>query len=380
MIIPEYRGKEIFKNADIAIPAGGVVQSSEEAVGVARDIGTPVVVKAQITAGGRGKAGFVKGAQSAEEAGVFASEMLGRTHKGLLIEELLVEESLDIKKEMYLSLFLHSRSGCAVLMFCADGGVEIEQIARETPEKLLKWSIPDLSCLREFHVRDQLRGMGLRGTMLSKVTDVAFRLCRTFLTSDLMLAEINPLVLLGDDRVIAADSKVEVDSNALYRHPYLNFSDRDLSDPVEKRGREIGVTYIGLEGDIGIVASGAGLAMNTMDILQDRGLSAANFLETGGGITAALIENAINLLLNEDRVRGVIVNLYGGVNPMLAAANGIIAAQKTNIKNIPLVVKILGNQQEEAWALVESCNIPMIKSPHTEEAVDRLVGMLEVRS
>ena len=380
MIIPEYRGKEIFKNAGIAIPAGGVVQSSEEAVGVARDIGTPVVVKAQITAGGRGKAGFVKGAQSAEEAGVFASEMLGRTHKGLLIEELLVEESLDIKKEMYLSLLLHSRSGCAVLMFCADGGVEIEQIARETPEKLLKWSIPDLSRLREFHVRDQLLGMGLRGAMLSKVTDVAFRLCRTFLTSDLMLAEINPLVLLGDGRVIAADSKVEVDSNALYRHPSFNFADRDLSDPVEKRGREIGVTYIGLEGDIGIVASGAGLAMNTMDILQDRGLSAANFLETGGGITAALIENAINLLLNEDRVRGVIINLYGGVNPMLEAAKGIVAAQKTNTKNIPLVVKILGNQQEEAWALVESCHIPMIKSPHTEEAVDRLVRMLEVKS
>ncbi len=383
MIFREFDGKELFAKAGMTVPKGGVARSAGEAGAVAEGLGFPVVVKAHVAAGGRGKAGFVARAETRGEVEKFVGEMLGRTHKGLLVEELLIEESLDIEREAYIGVALDGSSGCALFMYSGEGGVEIEQVARETPEKLLKWQIPNLATLREFHIRDALLAMGLRGDALNKIASAGFKLCRAFAEKDLMLAEVNPLALLGDGRVVAADAKVEMDDNALYRQPAYKGLGGTVEADAERRGREIGITYIELDGDIGVVASGAGLAMNTMDILKDRGLSAANFLETGGGITAALIEGSILLLFENPRVRGVVVNLYGGVNSMLEAAKGVVAAGEKNERGLPFAVKILGNQQEEAWSAIEAARFPfvrMVKTPHTEEAVGLLLEMLEARS
>ena len=377
MIFREFHGKELFKEAGIPTASCALAKSASEAGTAAERIGFPVVIKAHVAAGGRGKAGFVRVANSKDEAEQFAGDMLGRVHKSFLIDEVLVERALDIAAELYMSVALNNSTGRAMLMYSPEGGMDIEQIAVQTPEKLLKYEIYNLKELHEFRLRDELLKTGIKGDALNKLAGVAYKLCRMFSERDLILAEINPLVVLSDGQLFAADAKVEMDNNALRRQGVSRDDSVVGETPEEVRGREIGITLIKLDGDIGIVASGAGLAMNTMDILKDRGLKAANFLETGGGITAALIEGSILLLLEDPKIRGVVINLYGGVNSMLEAAKGIVAADEKNVRRVPFVVKILGNQQEEAWELVESRNIPMIKTPHTEEAVARLVQILE---
>ena len=373
----EYQGKEIFRSHGIPVPAGRVAGTPEEAFEAAGALGGRVVVKAQVTAGGRGKAGFVRLAEDPEGARDAAEAMLGKIHGGLPVEEVLVEERAAISREMYLGVLLHNRSGRAILMFCEQGGVDIEQVARETPEKLVKWTVPHIAEVREYQVRNELRKAGLRGDLLARVSSAGFRLCRAFSENDLTLAEINPLAVLENGEILAADSKVEMDNNALFRHPAFGSAKKDLTDPFEREAHDIGVTYVQMDGEIGIIASGAGLAMNTMDILSARGHAPANFLETGGGITAALIENAMGLLEKNPRVRGLIVNLYGGINPMIEAAKGIAAAREGSLKKLPVVVKLLGNHQEEAWSILESKGIPVVKNVHTEQAVDQLLQMLE---
>jgi succinyl-CoA synthetase beta subunit len=376
MILLEGQGKDLFASMDIHIPPGATARTAEDAAFVVHKVGLPAVIKAHIASGGRGKAGLVKMARDGDEAGRFAAEMLGREHRGHRVSELLVELHLDIKTEFYMSVVMNRREGTPVFMFSDTGGINIEEIAERSPEKLLKWSVGNISSLCEFHVRDKLLDFGFRGDLLNKLGSVGFKLCRAFVAYDLLLIEINPLVITNWGDVVAADSKVEMDDNALYRHPEYKEKYVNSLTEEEKLWRGIGVTYVKLDGDIGIVASGAGLAMNTMDILRDSGMSAANFLETGGGITSDLIQGSIEELLLDSRVRGIVINLYGGVNSMLEAAKGIVCAVESNVRNIPIVAKILGNQQEQAWELAQSSGITITKSPHTEEAVNVLAGML----
>ena len=368
----EYQGKALFSGHGIVVPRGKVAKTPEEAERVFEELRVPVVVKAQVTTGGRGKAGGVKLASSSKEVKEAASAILGMKIKGNVVRSLLVEEALDLDKEMYLSFTVDSSNSNVLFMFSPEGGMDIEELAREKPDRLLRWHIEDVGSTKEYELRNRIRKLGLRGKELVELSSLAFRACQCFYNNDLLLLEINPLCRLKDGRFVAADAKVEVDDNALFRHEELEAVEEVIEDPFEREAREIGVTYVNVGGNVGVIASGAGLAMNTMDILFDEGLKPANFLETGGGITQELIFRSLKLLFKDDNVKGIIVNLYGGVNPMVEAAKGVVEGVKVNAKAIPIVVKLLGNQQEEAWAILEAAGVPVVKSVHTEEAVLKL--------
>lgn len=373
----EHEGKSLFADFGIPIPRGRTVDRLEEVLSAARDVAPEVVVKAQVHAGGRGKAGGVRLARNGEEAVALAGEIMGMDIQGCSVERLLLEEALDIEKEFYLSVILNAGKDNFMLMFSSFGGMDVEDLAHDPGKGIMCFEIEDLSSLHEYEIRNFLRESGLSGKTLSGVSSVAFRLCRCFRARDLTLAEINPLVITREGDILAADAKVEVDDNSLFRQKDLQALPPEVSDPFEKRAAEIGISYVQMDGDVGIIASGAGLAMNTMDILESKGARAANFLETGGGITRELIANSVELLFSNPAVKGVVVNLYGGVNPMLAAANGVVDGLRSHTRSIPIVVKLLGNQQEEAWRILDEARILTVKSVHTEKAVTMLLEKME---
>ena len=380
MNLLEYQGKALFASGGIAIPSGRVVKSAEEAVSVSREFSRGVAVKAQVHAGGRGKAGGIRCVRGRDDVAKAARDILGMTIHGCPVKELLVEERLDIERETYASLLLNNRGGCVTLMFSPAGGMDIEEIAHSTPESLIRWDIDDISSVHEYEIRNVLRKSGFQGKILMDIASSVLKLCMCFKKNDLILAEINPLVIAKNGKIIAADAKIEVDDNALFRHAEFDAMPEEIHDPYERQAKAIGISYVQMEGNIGIIASGAGLAMNTMDILESRGHKAANFLETGGGITAQLISESLVLLLSNPSVEGILANLYGGVNPMVEAAKGVIDGIVENTGNIPVVVKLLGNQQEDAWKILEAAHIPIVKTVHTEKAVDLLLEKMEGRT
>lgn len=373
MYLYEYQGKELFWEAGIPTPRGIVVKNPEEAEAAFAGFSSGVAVKAQVHTGGRGKSGGIRLARTIEELRESIGIILGMDIKGHTVRQLLVEEILPIKREFYLGLIVNGKKGMITFMFSPFGGVDIEEAAGRDGSGFFQWDIEDPLSVEEFHIRNFLRKGGLQGNILASATSIAFKLYNLFLKKDLVLAEINPLVLTEDGNLKAADARIETDDNALFRQPDLSFTVDETTDKLELRAREIGVSYVQLPGDVGIIASGAGLAMNTMDILERRGRKPSNFLETGGGITSKLIADSIELLISNPAVKGVLVNLYGGVNPMVEAAMGVISGLKNCDMAIPVVVKLLGNQQEEAWSILESADIPVVKSVSTEKAVDILL-------
>ena len=373
----EYQGKALLSEFGIPIPSGRRAKTAEEALSVFRELSKPVVLKAQVHSGGRGKAGGVRVASSGVDVRKAAHEILGMNIHGSVAREVLVEEALDIAEEFYLALIVNGRSRKISLMFSRRGGMDVEQAAGTNPDEIMSWNFGTSVPVHEYEIRNCLKKGGLRGSVLVKVTSVASKLYRCFDVKDLLLAEINPLVLTKEGSVVAADAKMEVDDNALFRHGEFEGITEESSDPFERKAAEIGVSYVSVGGNIGIIASGAGLAMNTMDIIDSKGYKAANFLETGGGITAKLISGSMDLLFSNPAVKGIIVNLYGGVNPMEEAAKGIAEALESTKRNVPLVVKLLGNRQEEAWQILEKKGIPTVKSVRTEKAVDELIRMMK---
>ncbi|MDK2925929.1 MAG: succinyl-CoA synthetase beta subunit [Bacillota bacterium] len=379
MRLLEHQGKEILRHYGIETPQGIVARTPEEAREAASKLG-PVVVKVQIPAGGRGKAGGIRPAEDPAEAYERASELLGSTIRGFNVQSVLIEEKVALKQELYLGLTIDNRRGVSVLMFCPSGGMDIEEVAASHPELVYKLELPAGARLAEYEARGLIRRAGFQGKTLVQLASVAAKLYRCFIDYDLVVAEINPLGILADGRVVAADCKMEVDDNSLFRHPELGSEKDELQDPLEREAREIGVTYIKLDGDIGLIASGAGLGMNTMDLILEAGHRPANFLETGGGITRELMRRSVLLVAKHEGVQGLLVNLYGGVNPLVAAAEGVVDGVKALPKNLPVVVKALGNQQEEAHAVLEAAGIPVIKTIRTEDAVAALVRQLEGKS
>ncbi|BCV24512.1 ADP-forming succinate--CoA ligase subunit beta [Gelria sp. Kuro-4] len=379
MRLLEYQGKEILRRHGVATPQGRLARTPAEAREAAAELG-PVVVKVQIPSGGRGKAGGIRPAADPVQAGERASELLGSTIKGFPVETVLVEEKVALREELYLGLTIDNRRGAAVLMFCASGGMDIEEVAQSHPESVYKLELPAGAELKDYEARQLIRKAGFQGKTLVRLAQVAAQLYQCFSRYDLVVAEINPLGILADGQVVAADCKMEVDDNSLFRHPEFGSEKDELQDPLEREAREIGVTYIKLDGDIGIIASGAGLGMNTMDLILAAGHRPANFLETGGGITRELMRRAVQLVARHEGVRGLIVNLYGGVNPLVAAAEGVVDGVSALPVRLPVVVKALGNQQGEAHAVLESAGIPVVKSIRTEDAVAELVRQLEGQS
>lgn len=380
MRLLEYQGKEFLRSLGIDVPKGSVVETPEEAFDAARDIGGKVVLKAQVPVGGRGKAGGIRLANDPEEAKGIASELLGKDIKGFKVRKLLVEEALEIEKETYMGVTIDPQKGKRVFMFCDSGGMDIEEIVRLYPDKLLRIDKYPSEPLREYEVRIALRERGFGGELLVKLSRVAYILFKAFAESDLLILEVNPLCLLKDGRLVSADAKVEVDDNALFRQKrFLQLESYASEDELEKEAREIGVTYVGLDGDIGLISSGAGLGMCTVDLMADEGLKPANFLETGGGITAKLLRDSIRLLLKRGNLKAIVINLYGGVNSLIEAANGIKEAKESFAKDIPIVVKAIGNQEKEAWEILRSAGVHLLYTFHTEKLIGLLKDVLKER-
>lgn len=376
MRLLEYQGKEFLKGLGIDIPDSRVAATPEEAYKAAEELNGNVMIKVQIPTGGRGKAGGVKPAATPDEAKEVASKLINAVIKSYTVKEVLVEKQLKVQKELYMGITIDNRHGKRVFMFCESGGMDIEEVVSKHPEKLLKIEKGAYEKLEEYEIRSIFRKRGFEKKTLVELSRIANLIYDAFVKYDLTTCEINPLCILENGDIVAADSKVEINDSALFRQKQFIGKGMDTPDELEREAKEIGVTYVKLDGEIGLVSSGAGLGMCTIDLLADEGLSPANFLETGGGITRKLMEDSIKLVAKNEKVKGILINLYGGVNSLLEAALGVKNAKETMEKDIPIVVKAIGNQDKEAWEILREAGVEFIESFHTEKAVHKLKSML----
>lgn len=378
MMLLEHEGKMLLAQMGLTVPRGRVAFSASEAGTVARELGGPVVVKAQVPFGGRGRAGGVVAAGTPEEAEAAAVRLFGVGLQGRAVPAVLIEERLALAHELYLAVTVDGSAGAALLLFSWHGGVDVEEAAVRAGEEgsLRVFPLSPFDLVREHQLRSFLRSAGLRGGVLVEVTRFAWTLYHLARSHDLTLVEVNPLGVTAEGRVVAVDAKVVADPAAAFRRPPWQVEEREPEDELERLAQKLEVTYVRLKGNVGIVASGAGLGMCTMDLIRQRGLEPANFLETGGGITQDLMRGAVRLVVQHPGVWGVIVNLYGGVNPLVAAAEGIVDALGDLPQGLPLVVKALGNEQEKAWEILRAAGVHVVESVRTEVAVDCLADLM----
>ncbi len=386
MKIHEYQAKELFAKYDIPIPTGGVAYNQEEAATVAAGLGGyPVVVKAQIHAGGRGKGGGVKLAQSADEVVEHASAIIGMnlvTHQtgpeGRLVKKVLVEQGLDIKKELYLSIVPDRETAKIVIMASEAGGMDIETVAAETPEKIIKVFIDPLAGIQGYHCREAAFGLNLAPATMKPFMAMLRNLYKLFVAYDCSLVEINPLVITGDDAVIALDAKLNFDSNALFRHKdILEYRDLDEEDPLEVEASKFNLNYINLDGNVGNMVNGAGLAMATMDIIKLAGAEPANFLDVGGGASAEMVENGFKIILSDPNVKGILINIFGGILRCDVLAEGVVqAAKKTDIK-VPVVVRMEGTNVEEGRRILAESGLNLTTAVDLKDAAQKVAELVK---
>ncbi len=365
MKIHEYQAKALLKKFGVEVPRGSLVQTAEDARKAAQEMGGTVVVKAQIHAGGRGKGGGVKLARSADEAEQLAGQIIGMnlvTHQtgpeGKQVHKVLVEEGLNIARELYLGIVLDRARSQIVFMASIEGGVEIEKVAAEAPEKILKEYIDPAVGLQAFQARKLAFGLGLAGDQVKNALKFFTALYKAYMESDCSLAEINPLVVTEEGKVIALDAKINFDDNALYRHPdFIEMRDLAEEDPLEVKAAEHHLNYIRLDGEVGCMVNGAGLAMATMDMIHLAGSEPANFLDVGGGASAETVENGFQIILSDKNVKAILINIFGGIVRCDRVARGVIeAAGKIDIR-VPVVVRLEGTNAEEAARLLEESDI-----------------------
>jgi succinyl-CoA synthetase beta subunit len=386
MKIHEYQGKEILKKFGVTVPRGTMAQTREEAEAAARDLfgagATRVVVKAQIHAGGRGKGGGVKIAKSVEEATELAGKILGMTlvthqtgPEGRVVRRLLVEETLPIAKELYLGTLVDRGEGKPVFMASAAGGMEIEQVAAETPEAILKQYIDPGMGLEPFQARKIAFALGLSGAQINPAVKFLTGLYRAFLETDASLVEINPFITTTDGRVFALDAKMTFDDNALFRHPDIrDLRDVTEEDPLEVEASKYNLNYIKLDGSVGCMVNGAGLAMATMDIIKYAGGMPANFLDVGGGANAEQVAHAFEILLSDKSVRAVLINIFGGILRVDTLANGVVeAARKTNIQ-LPVVLRLEGTNVQEGKKILLESGLNFTIAETMKDAADKVVA------
>jgi succinyl-CoA synthetase beta subunit len=379
MIMPEYEAKQFLKDYGLYIPPGGVAVNPEEAREISMGLGGRVVIKALIPAGGRGKAGGVKLCGSAQEVYQAATLMLGKPLLGYTVERLLVETAQEILFEIYTGILVNMSTGYIDLVVSPTGGMDIEKAAEADFSAILRLEIEPGNVLPVYRVRDWLTSLENRAAPLNMeaLSQVLVGLYRASADFDAILLEVNPLAVLSDGKLAVLDCKLEIDDNALRRQPKMMSIYLAGLNERERQAWTLGVSYVPLDGDIAMIASGAGLGMATLDMLRRHNLRPANFLDTGGGISATQLKGALELVMSQPKVRGAIINLYGGINRMLEAAKGILAAKENFHDNRPIVVKIIGNQQEEAWAMLEAIpGIHIASDFPTEAAVDQLVRLL----
>jgi succinyl-CoA synthetase beta subunit len=383
MKIHEYQGKELLKNYGVPVPRGIVARSAEEAEQAARELGTDVVVvKAQIHAGGRGKGGGVKLAKSPEEAKEIASQILGMTlvtHQtgpaGTEVKTLLIEEGLPIDKEFYLGITLDRTTGRDVFMASSAGGMDIEKVAEETPELILKETIDPSVGLRAFQARNLAFGLGIPAELIGQATKFMLALYDAYQKMDATIVEINPFLLTKDNRLIALDAKVNFDDNAMFRHKeYADLRDLNEEEPLEIEASKFDLNYIKLDGNIGCMVNGAGLAMATMDIIKLAGGEPANFLDVGGGASQERVENAFRILLADENVKAVLINIFGGIVRCDMVANGVVAAAKNLGVSIPIVARLEGTNVEEGRRVLHESDIGIIPADGMNDAAEKVVS------
>ena len=382
MKIHEYQGKELFRKFGIAVPRGVPAFSVDEAVKAAQTLGGPVwVVKAQIHAGGRGKGGGVKLARSIDDVRALAGKMLGMqlvTHQtgpaGQPVHRLLIEEGADIRKELYAAMVVDRASQRVVLMASADGGMDIEEVAAKTPERIHKVYIDPGAGLTDAQADAVARSIGIDDAMLPQARTMFEALYRLFDETDASLAEINPLIVTGNGKLIALDAKLNFDQNALFRHPdILALRDLDEEDPAEIEASKYDLSYISLDGDIGCLVNGAGLAMATMDVIKLYGGQPANFLDVGGGASAEKVTEAFKIMLRNPELKAILVNIFGGIMRCDVIAQGIIAASKAVGLKVPLVVRMKGTNEQEGKALLAQSGLPIITANDMADAAQKVV-------
>ena len=372
MRLHEYEALDIFEQNGIPAPRRGIAGTMHEALHVAGEIGYPVVLKAQVLVGGRGLAGGIKTASSPDELKEVAESLLGSDIKGLPVLKILVCEKVEIAKELYVGITVDGYSGKPIIVVSTEGGVLIEETARTSPEKIASIHIDPSFGYYAYQARSLLRMLGLKQQLITAWTDVIGQLYNVAMRYEALICEINPLVVLPNGGLLAVDAVLEVDDSALSR---IRFALPDrvdrIENPLERRGREIGVTYVDLDGDIGIISSGAGLGMASMDIIGEK-MKPANFLETGGGITADLLYRCMELVMMKPGLRAIFINVYGGINPIHEGAKGVVRYMKEHNIKIPIVAKALGNRQEETWEIFQSAGVHVVTEAATEKAVERL--------
>ena len=385
MKIHEYQGKAVLAPFGVAVPRGKVAYQAAQAVENGKELGFPVVVKAQIHAGGRGKGGGVKLARNAEDCESIAKAMLGmtlRTHQtgpeGRIVRRLLIEEGVNLEgaREMYLAIVLDRATGCPVLMASAQGGMDIEEVAAKDPAAILKVVVDPAVGLQPFQARKLAFGLRLPAAVLGKAVSFMEALYRAFEGLDASLVEINPFLLTKDGALLALDAKVNLDDNALYRHPdLLELRDLDEEAPLEVEASKFSLNYIKLEGgQVGCMVNGAGLAMATMDIIKLAGGSPANFLDVGGGASAEQIRNAFRILLADPDVKAVLINIFGGILRCDVLAEGVIAAVRELNVQIPVVIRMKGNNEEKGKAMLKESGLNFETADDMNEAAQKVVA------
>ena len=377
MKIHEYQAKDILRRYGVPVQPGKVATTPEQAEQIAREFGTRVVVKAQVYVGGRGKAGGVKLADTPEQTREIAGKILGLDIKGLTVQKVLVTPALDIKEEYYIGVVLDRASQAPVVMVSAAGGVDIEQVAEESPEKIIKEPIDVRWGLLPYQARDILARAGVPSVVISRGGNILSALARAYMEADATLAEINPLALTADGQVIAADAKILIDDNALYRQKeYATWSEPEEANPLEHAAQAAGLNYVKLDGDIAVLGNGAGNTMTTIDIVARSGGRAANFLDLGGGSDAEFTKKALLFVANDPDVRGILVNIFGGITRSEEVAKGIIAAQD-ELKGMPLVARISGNGEEEAHRLLANAGLEW--GADMRDAAQKIVAAVNAR-
>ena len=383
MKIHEYQGKEILRKFGVAVPRGKPVFSVDDAVKAAEELGGPVwVVKAQIHAGGRGKGGGVKVAKTLEQVREYSNQILGMqlvTHQtgpeGQKVNRLLIEEGADIKKELYIGLVLDRITQKVVVMASSEGGMDIEEVAEKTPELLHKFAVEPSTGLLDKDADDLSRKIGIPEGSIPQARAILQGLYKAFWETDASLAEINPLIVTGDGKVIALDAKFNFDANALFRHPdIVAYRDIDEEDPAEVEASKFDLAYISLDGNIGCLVNGAGLAMATMDTIKLFGGEPANFLDVGGGATAEKVTEAFKLMLKNPKVKAILVNIFGGIMRCDVIAEGVIAAVKAVSLNVPLVVRMKGTNEDLGKKMLADSGLPIIAADTMEDAAKSVVA------
>lgn len=384
MKIHEYQAKELFRKYKVPTLAGGVATTVEGIEKTAADLGYPVAVKAQIHAGGRGKGGGVKIAKNAGEVSDAANAILGMTlvtkqtgPEGRLVQTVLVEQGVAIKKELYLSIIPDRATATITIVASQDGGMDIEEVAEKNPERIIKVSINPLMGIHGNQVRQAIFGLELDKAVQKEFGAILSALYNLFVDYDCSMLEINPLIITEDDRIIALDAKVDIDSNALYRHPDVReMHDPNEDDPIEAEANKSNLNYINLDGNVGNMVNGAGLAMATMDIIKQAGAEPANFLDVGGGASAEMVENGFRIILSDSKVKGILINIFGGILRCDVLAQGVVQAAEKVKLSVPVVVRMEGTNVEEGRRILAESGLKLVNATDLSDAARKVAEIV----